>query len=212
MAVQSACAICGTRRARRFCPGIDGHICPICCGTQREVTVNCPLDCQYLREARLRDKPPVVDPATLPNADVRIPEEFVRQNEVLVISTLAVLSRTALETSGAVDSDVRLAVESLIKTQRTLQSGLYYDSRPDDRVAQRIYGTLQEHLVEIKKKAAENGVTIKDSDVTGTLVFMQRLAIQHDNGRPKGRAFIDLLRESFPPAAAEKQEGSLILP
>ena len=43
------CAICETRRPRRYCPGVRGEICAICCGTAREVTVDCPLDCPYLR-------------------------------------------------------------------------------------------------------------------------------------------------------------------
>ena len=51
-----ACAICETRRPRRFCPGVRGDICSICCGTEREVTVDCPLDCEYLQEARRHDK------------------------------------------------------------------------------------------------------------------------------------------------------------
>ena len=50
------CAICQIRRPRRFCPGVRGDICSLCCGTEREVTVNCPLDCEYLQEARKHEK------------------------------------------------------------------------------------------------------------------------------------------------------------
>ena len=49
------CAICGVRKARRFCPGVRGNICTLCCGTEREVTVDCPLDCEYLQEAHRQD-------------------------------------------------------------------------------------------------------------------------------------------------------------
>ena len=60
------CAICHTRRPRRYCPGVRGHICPVCCGTERENTVSCPLDCPYLREARVREKERIPEAGGLP--------------------------------------------------------------------------------------------------------------------------------------------------
>src|ERR1700682_5299675 len=69
------CKICNTRKPRRYCPGVNGDICSICCGSEREVTVNCPLDCPYLVEARHHEKPPAMSAQQLPNQDVRISEE-----------------------------------------------------------------------------------------------------------------------------------------
>jgi hypothetical protein len=45
--------------------------------------------------------------------------------------------------------------------------------------------------------------SIRDVDVLGILVFLHRMELQHNNGRKKGRAFIDFLRAYFPqkPAA-----------
>ena len=48
------CRICDTRKPRRYCPGVTGDICSICCGNEREVTVDCPLDCPFLVEARVQ--------------------------------------------------------------------------------------------------------------------------------------------------------------
>src|SRR5438270_311540 len=52
------CKICQKRRARRFCPAVSGDICSICCGTEREVSLTCPLSCEYLQEAHKREKLP----------------------------------------------------------------------------------------------------------------------------------------------------------
>ena len=49
------CKLCGKRRARRHCPGIEGDICPQCCGAERENTIHCPSTCEHLREARLHE-------------------------------------------------------------------------------------------------------------------------------------------------------------
>jgi len=40
--------------------------------------------------------------------------------------------------------------------------------------------------------------TLRDADVLGALVFLQRLELQHNNGRRRGRAFVDFLRAYFP--------------
>src|SRR5437899_10325772 len=79
------CKICQTRRPRRYCPGVEGDICSICCGTEREVTISCPLECEHLRESRLREKMPDVNPDNFPNRDVRITEQFLSEHEPLVL-------------------------------------------------------------------------------------------------------------------------------
>ena len=52
-----SCPICEIRKEKRFCPAVHGRICAQCCGEQREVTLDCPSDCPYLRQAREHEKP-----------------------------------------------------------------------------------------------------------------------------------------------------------
>src|SRR3984885_14822740 len=52
-----SCMICEVRKEKRFCPAVHGRICPQCCGEQREVTLDCPSDCQYLQQSREHEKP-----------------------------------------------------------------------------------------------------------------------------------------------------------
>src|SRR3954454_22028298 len=80
-----ACAICETRRPRRFCPGVRGNICSVCCGTEREMTVDCPLDCEFLREARRHEKLEPINPDALPNAEIQLSHKFLEENEHLLI-------------------------------------------------------------------------------------------------------------------------------
>ena len=205
------CKICGTRKPRRFCPGVGGDICPICCGEQREVTVNCPLDCPFLREARLHEKPRELDPKELPNQDIRVSEEFLHDHEPLLIFLGAKLLEAALSSAGAVDADVLQALEALIRTHRTLQSGLYYESRPDNLIAAGIQQKIQDGVEQLRKELSEKGgASIRDADILGVLVFLERVAVHQDNGRPKGRAFIDYLRAYFPHGEETAQASSLI--
>jgi len=43
-------------------------------------------------------------------------------------------------------------------------------------------------------------VQARDADVLGLLVFLQHFALYRENGRRRGRAFLDALREFHPPA------------
>jgi hypothetical protein len=202
--VNTPCKLCEKRRARRYCPGVQASICPVCCGTERENTIECPLDCEHLQEARRREKPPEVNADVLPNQDVRLNEQFVREHEDAIVWLAMALAR-GIEKERAVDSDSREALEALIRTYRTLESGLIYETRPQNPYAAAIQEELKKSVEELRKRVTEeSGMnTLRDADVLGALVFLQRLEMQHNNGRRKGRAFFDFLRAAFPaPAAA----------
>ncbi len=197
------CKLCEKRRARRQCPGVDGEICPQCCGSQREVTIDCPSSCEYLKEARFHEQPPAIAEDQLPNKDVRLSEKFLRDTEPLVF-TLAVALKRAMETGGAVDFDAREALDAEIQTYRTLQSGLIYDTRAPNPYAAAIQQKLREAVEEFRKEEAQQrGMHIlRDADVLGVLVFLQRLEMRYNNGRRRGRAFRDFLTGYLPEAAA----------
>jgi hypothetical protein len=192
-----ACKLCETRRARRLCPGVGGEICSVCCGTERENTISCPLDCEYLQQARGREQPREIDPESVPNRDTRVTEEFLEKQATLVAAMMHGLVTSALGLPGVVDLDVREALDSLTRTFRTRESGLYYESKPANLLAAQIHELMQKGLEEFRKAAVDRlGMsTIRDSDVFGVLVFLQHLELQLNNGRRRGRAFLDALRQ-----------------
>ena len=212
------CRICRERRPRRYCPGVRGDICSVCCGQEREVSVDCPLDCEYLMEARVHERHPDPDPAQFPNQDIPVTEGFLRSKESLLLYLASRLLRIALETPSAVDNDVREALASLIRTYRTLQSGLVYESMPQNPLAAAIHERVQASVAELRKSLAEGGSGggVRDAELLGVLAFLQRLEIQHNNGRRKGRAFLDFLSRYFlPPARGEAPaaaDSPLIVP
>jgi hypothetical protein len=193
------CKICDTRKPRRYCPGVNAEICSICCGNEREVTISCPLDCPYLVEARLHEKPRVLNPDEVPNQDVPVTEQFLREHETLLVFLGSRLVEVSLTAAGAVDSDVREALQSLIRTYRTLQSGLYYETLPANLIAAGIHRRMQEAVEGLRKELAEKNATpIRDAEILGTLVFLERVELHQNNGRPRSRAFLDYLRAYFP--------------
>jgi hypothetical protein len=199
-----ACALCKTRRPRRFCPGAQGDICAICCGTEREVTVSCPLDCEYLLESRRHDRPQPLDPHDLPHRDIEISEDFVEDRSDLIAFLGSEIARAALQISGAVDRDVREALDALVRTYKTLESGVYYESRPTNPLADGIFTAAQAAAAAFRKREQqEAGMTrTRDADVLRALVFLSRVEMDRNNGRPRGRAFLSLLVSMYQGAAA----------
>jgi len=193
------CKICNERRAKRHCPGVDGDICSICCAQGREISIDCPRECQHLRQARLHDAKVVLTAEQVPNRDIEVSEEFVRQQEHLVIVLGNTLTR-AMEQGKAVDSDAREALESMIQTHRALLSGLIYETPLTNPYAATVQDALKSTIEDLRKRVAEESPThsVKDSDLLGTLVFLQRLGLQYDNGRRRGRVFYDFLMDHFP--------------
>lgn len=198
MAERATCRICEIRKPKRYCPGVGGEICPQCCGREREETVKCPLDCEYLIESRKHERPSF-DPHDFPHKEIRVDEAFIEENrEVFTVVSLAVI-RAAHQVPGVVDNDMRDCLEACIKTYLTLDSGIIYESKPANLVAAAMQARLTESIAEFKKFAYEKtGVhTIKDGDLLKILVFLQRLELTTNNGRRYGRSFLYSLRQAF---------------
>jgi hypothetical protein len=208
--------ICQLRRPRRACPGVGGDICSVCCGTEREQSVSCPLDCPYLREARAHEKPAPVDPEQIPNRDIEVGESFLQRNEILLAALIPAVAEAGLATAGAVDSDVREALDALVRTYRTRESGLYYETRPSNLIAAAVQERIRKNIEDFQQALAKRSgmETLRDADILGVLVFLESVEYQVDNGRKRGRAFLDMLREQsaavLPDAPASG--SSLLLP
>lgn len=204
------CAICQVRKPRRECPGVHGEICTICCGTEREQSIDCPLDCPWLREAHEHEKAPDLEATAIPNQDIQVTEEFLRENEVLLAFLAVSVFEGALAAPGATDYDVREAFAALIATWRTLQSGIYYETRPDNRFAATIASHVRGKIDEVREKEAESqGVSrILDSTILAVLAFLQRLEYSRNNGRKRSRAFLGFLQGFYAPTEESSVVGA----
>jgi hypothetical protein len=217
-----ACAVCETRKEKRFCPAVHGRICPICCGTEREVTLDCPSECGYLRQARRQERPPdlsEMDPS-LYFAQVEIPEDVVYRLESLIVGLGYAVSEAARRERSLRDRDMIAILTALARSYETLvNSNLVYEAPTANPVQQGISAELQKIIAEYRELETQQlgHATLRDADVLQVLVFLLRLGLSRTSGRPHSRAFLDFVEQGFPrkesAIAGPQDSGSrLIIP
>jgi len=203
-----SCAICEIRKEKRFCPAVHGRICPQCCGQQREVTLDCPLDCPYLLQAREHEKPRSADQIDTAGLflQVEVSDQFLYEKEHLLMGLTYALAQAARADRSLHDQDLIAALTVLSNSyERIVNSGLHYEqpltSDSQRRAAAEIENMVNEYREAEKKHAGYS--SLRESDVLKALVFLLRLAHARTSGRPKSRAFVEFLLAQF----AEKESA-----
>jgi len=154
-----------------------------------------------------------VDWSKVPFADVRIPIEFAQSHSMLLAALISSIWEYARDHRQVVDTDVIAALQALAETYRTLSSGLYYEKPPDYLYRRELYNVLKAALEEHKQREVQRlGLaSTRDSEIRDALIFLTQLGATHDNGRPKGRAFLDLIRTQLGPEAPAKPASNIVL-
>lgn len=184
----------------------------MCCGTEREVTLDCPSDCVYLQQARQNEKPRDIEELDRDALflDVEIPERFLYEREPLILGLSFGVAKAARADRSINDRDAIGALTNMARSYHTLvESGLVYESPSTSLPQQGIVAELRSMLEEYRKIEQQNmGFTsLRDSDVLRALVFMLRIAFGRNNGRPKSRAYLDFLFSQFP-----EQKSAIVAP
>jgi hypothetical protein len=207
------CPICKKRKPGRFCPAKAEKICAVCCGTEREATIDCPSDCGYLISAhRYEDQHPRALPADTPLLDVRITSDTIHAHGQFLSAVAFTIAKFCANQSTATDPDVLAALRVLAETHKTLVSGIVYEQPPVIPVQRELYDALSAFLTEVKQHATQTSIgTVKDPEIFQLLVFLFRMGLLRTNGRPRSRRFIEFLRGQFPGAQELKREESRII-
>jgi len=209
------CPICGKRAAKRFCPAKGEKICAICCGTERERTIDCPADCAYLIKAHRYEAEHRAPPSRdeFPYPDIEFPVEFVYERWAVVTGLANTMTGFQSQHRDLVDGLANQALSSLAEAYHTLESGIYYENPPVHPVARELYAQLGNFLQEFRKgeKNRAGFSSLKDSDIFRLLVFLLPISKQESNGRPLSRAFLAFLRERFTVRAASEAEAPRII-
>jgi len=210
-----SCPICEKRKAARFCPAKGEKICAVCCGTEREATIDCPSDCSYLLAAhRYEDEHPKPVPAAqVPFPDVRFSTDLIHERRPVVSGLAYTILRFAAKERSLTDADALTALGALAEAYRTLLSGIYYEKPPDAAVPRALYAELAKFIEDTRKEGAGRAgfATLKDTEAFYLLIFLLRVGRSRTNGRPRSRKFLEFLRAQFPQSAETAREEPRII-
>ena len=214
------CPLCGTRKARRGCPGVGQTICAFCCGTKRLGEIACPPDCAYLASAR--EHPAAVvrrqqerDVAMLLPTIQHLSE---RQYQLFFLLQTVIARHKPEGFARLVDDDVAEAAGALAATLETAARGVIYEHGTQSVVAQRLVSDMKALLAELR----EQHVKVYDGEAAIVLRAIERGARETRNAPGAGDTsyltlMARLLQQSTPePAAATPaapaERSSLIVP
>jgi hypothetical protein len=208
------CPICNKRKPKRLCPARAESICSICCGTEREVTIDCPSDCVHLVASREYDRTRLeIDWGKVPFAEAKFTRSFAETHGPLLAQLDYAVCQFAADHREVVDADVLAALQTLAETYRTQSSGIIYEKPLDYPLQRGLYEDLKVSITDFRKDEAQRVgmTTLRDSDIRDALIFLTQLCAMHANGRPKGRAYLDLIRSEFPKEEFQKAGSNILL-
>jgi hypothetical protein len=214
---RTICPICNKRRAERFCPAKGEKICAVDCGTEREVTIDCPSTCPYLVAAHRWEEshPKPLTEAAIPFPDVSFPADVIRARSTTVSELGYAVLVYAREHPSMTDAEVFEAVQSMAETRRTLASGIYYEKPPQGPIAAGLYAAISKFIEDQKETEGQHPEMppLQTAELFQLLVFFLRFGHVRSNGRPRTRAFLDFLRAQYPAEMGlAKEEPRIILP
>jgi hypothetical protein len=154
-----------------------------------------------------------IDWSKIPFADVRFSFEFAQSHALLLMTLLSSIWEYAREHRQVVDTDAIAALQALAESYRTLSSGLYYEKPPDYLYQRELYQGLKATLEEFERVQAQRQglVTMRNSDLRDSLIYLTQLGAIRANGRPKSRAFLDLIGTQVASEASAKANSNIVL-
>ena len=206
------CPLCSERSAKRFCPAKQTSICTVCCGTKREVEIDCPSSCAYLKSGRSYEtETRPLDPDVVARAK-SFRHDFVSEyGPVLEILGQAV-AQERQRSPWIVDHDVMEVYRALGATMKTLSSGIYYESLPEGPARIAIFRALKTILDSLMSPSDAQQRALRVSEVVEILDFLFLAVSVNSNGRPKSRQYLDWLSEMFQLDPPPPESGRLIIP
>jgi hypothetical protein len=211
--VMASCPLCSARSAKRYCPAKGTQICPVCCGTKREIEIDCPGSCPYLKASYSYE-----DEKRVPDAEMlarvrRISPEFLERFSFAIDDLTQAVIAERLESPWLVDQDVMDVYGCLASTLKTLSKGIYYESLPVGPVRLSLFRRLKLVVDELIEHHAElDQPALKISEALDILDFLLFSAHMNSSSRPRSRRYLDWLSSISHETGAERESSRLILP
>ena len=206
------CPLCTERPAKRFCPAKQTAICAVCCGTKREVEIDCPSSCVHLQAGRsYESQRRLPDPQLIARAR-SFREDFLRTYGPILSELGKAVAEERLTSPWLVDLDVAEVYRALTATMKTLSSGIYYESVPDSPGRIPLFRRLKAIFDGLMAPSDAQHRALRVTEVLEILDFLLLSCTANSSGRPRSRQYLDWISSVSGMATPPPESSRLIIP
>ena len=207
------CPLCSARSGKWYCPAKGAQICAVCCGTKREIEIDCPGSCPYLQASRSYEAEKRMPDPQLAAKIQKYDDNFIHRYSPVLDTISRAVVEERLNSPWLVDNDVIEVYKSLSATMKTLSSGIYYESLPDGPARISLFRRLKSLLDQLMQPAeGADRQSLKVSEALDVLDFLTFAVQANSSVRPKSRRYLDWLSSMAGVAPSAEQSSGLILP
>jgi AraC-like DNA-binding protein len=207
------CTLCTQRKAKRSCPAKNWAICSQCCGEKRVLKLNCPESCDYLKAGRAQEARQASelfyrtsDPAEQAKR-VRIVEEF--EPVLSFVQTVIACERHANQ--NLTDADVAEALDCLLRTLRTEDRGIFYETTSNNLRADILRRQLSEAIQSFRNPTEADGGRLLLSQAIQCLELLRAMVGAYAEPGAIALSFVEFLARQVPRNALNMQAPSSIV-
>lgn len=183
----SKCQSCNQRKGIRNCPALRSQICSLCCGTKRRRTIPCPENCSYLVSGRDYQTKRIEEAEPIKKLREMSPD-YMNNIEQSILTVQDTRFRNLK------DSDVKEALENVLKTVETAEKKIIYEYRsPNPRiqiVADSVYQIIDKHQ---KGEDGMRKVTMDETKACLKAIIMALKSLIKQN--PESTVYLELIRQ-----------------
>jgi hypothetical protein len=207
------CPLCSERSARRYCPAKQTTICAVCCGTKREVEIDCPGSCVHLQAGRLYESErKELDPELIARAKAFNQSFLTEYGHFLELLSRAV-AEERFASPWLVDADVMEVYKALKATMTTLAGGIHYETLPEATSGQSLFRKLKSFLDALMSPSPEAPHRpLRVTEILGLLDFLLLAVSVNSSGRPRSRQYLDWVTRASGLVQPPAESSRLILP
>lgn len=209
------CTLCAQRKGKRFCPAGNNIICAQCCGEKRVLEIECPEGCEYLKAGRAQEAA-VAGELFFRTSDrmehakrVRVLEQF----ETVFSEIQGVIAVERQSDRQLTDGDAAEAADCLLKTLRTEERGILYETTSGNLRADGLRRQLSD-IIQLNRYPEEpDRPRLSLSDAIQCMEVLRAVVANHLESARGVISFVDFLARQLPRKQRSGSfESSLIIP
>ena len=188
-------------------------ICAVCCGTKREVEIDCPGSCAYLKSGREYESERKEINSELIARARAFNQSFLNEYGPFLELSSRVVAEERLSSPWLVDADVAEVYKALQATMKTLSSGIYYETMPEGNAGQSLFRKLKAFFDTLMSPGPEaQHRPLRVSEILGLLDFLLLAVSINSSGRPRSRQYLDWVAQASGMTQPPAESSRLILP